>query len=292
MLNLQKLMIDPFAEELRSAYIHAYGSHESGFGEIIAWVTRLALEILADCDALYHNLEHTIMVTSAGKDILIGKHLIEGGVSPKDWLNFMMALLCHDIGYVRGLCRNDREGYYATGVGDEMVEIPVGGTDASLTPYHVDRGKLFLQERFGGRILFSADIEVIAGYIEMTRFPPPQGASYQKTKNFAGLIRAADFIGQLGDPNYLRKIPALFYEFEETGVNKKLGYTNPGRMRQTFAKFYWDVVTPYIQDALYYLSLTQDGKQWISNLHSHVFTVEHTEDLGKTIPRPEKLKLM
>jgi hypothetical protein len=46
-------------------------------------------------------------------------------------------------------------------------------------------------------------------------------------------------------------------------------------MRKSFAKFYWDVISRYIQDALRYLRVTQEGKQWIANLHSHVFSVEH-----------------
>ncbi len=33
------------------------------------------------------------------------------------------------------------------------------------------------------------------------------------------LLRAADLIGQLGDPNCLRKANALFYEFEEIDLN-------------------------------------------------------------------------
>ena len=111
----------------------------------------------------------------------------------------------------------------------------------------------------------------------MTRFPVPDDPFYLETGTFAGLVRAADFIGQLGDPEYLRKIPALFYEFEETGENKRIGYNSPGHMRQNFTKFYWQVVRPHIQDALHYLRKTQEGKQWIANLHSHVFDVEHSE---------------
>jgi len=88
-------------------------------------------------------------------------------------------------------------------------------------------------------------------------------------------MRVADFIGQLGDPVYLRKIPALFYEFEEIGANVKYGYKSPGDMRRNYAKFYWGTVNPYIQDALRYLRVTQEGKKWIANLHSHVFEIEH-----------------
>ena len=95
------------------------------------------------------------------------------------------------------------------------------------------------------------------------------------TTGLGGLVRAADFIGQLGDPDYLRKIPALFYEFQELGINEKLGYKSPNDMRTSYASFYWDSVSPYIQDALQYLRLTEDGKQWIANMHSHVFDAEH-----------------
>jgi hypothetical protein len=70
-------------------------------------------------------------------------------------------------------------------------------------------------------------------------------------------------------------VPALFYEFEEIGSNKKIGYKSPGHMRDSFTQFYWQEVRPYIQDALNYLEVTQEGKQWIANLHSHVFHMEH-----------------
>ena len=109
----------------------------------------------------------------------------------------------------------------------------------------------------------------------MTRFPPPDNLKYSDTKGLAGLTRAADFIGQLGDPDYLRKIPALFYEFEQFDGNEKIGYKSPDDMRKGYAGFFWNVVSPYIQDAIQYLEVTQDGKQWVANLHSHVFEVEH-----------------
>jgi hypothetical protein len=61
----------------------------------------------------------------------------------------------------------------------------------------------------------------VANAIEFTRFPP----SANDSGNEEGmLVRAADLIGQLGDPHYLRKANALYYEFEEVGMNKQLGY--------------------------------------------------------------------
>lgn len=279
MLNFQRITIEYFVEELGRAYLRTYSDKAPKFGNILVWAGRLALENIANSDALYHNVEHTVMVALAGQSILEGKHLCEGGVTPKNWMHFMIALLCHDIGYVKGACRNDSGNEFATGKGDETVKIPSGGTDVALTPYHVDRSKLFVRDRFGTSSQYELpteiEAEVVASYIEMTRFPVPDGEKYQDTKGYPGLVRAADFIGQLGDPDYLRKCSALYYEFEEIGGNDEFGYRNPGDLRDNYAKFYWDVVNPYIQDALYYLRLTQEGKQWIANLNANVFVSEH-----------------
>jgi len=279
MINWQELTINMFVEELRLVYERTYGDIDETLGRIVTWCGRLALENIANSDALYHDIDHTIMVSLAGQTILEGKHLREGGVSPRDWMHFMVAVLCHDIGYVKGVCRRDTHDSFATGVGDAVVNIPPTGTDVALTPYHVDRSKLFVRERFGESILHNIasqlDAEMIASYIEMTRFPSPDGEMYRDTKGLGGLVRAADFIGQLGDPDYLRKVPALFYEFQELGINEKIGYKSPDDMRINYASFYWNSVNPYIQDAVRYLRLTEDGKQWIANMHSHVFDAEH-----------------
>lgn len=278
MLNIQRLMIDPFVKKLHESYSLMYGSSEDTYGEILTWVGHLALENLCNSDALYHNVEHTMVVTLVGQEILKGRHLNEGGVAPKDWLHFMIALLCHDIGYLRGICRGDTGDYVVVDAKGTFKEIPHQYTCASLTPYHVDRGKVFVHERFDGN--HHVDAERVAGYIEMTRFPPPEVDFYQDTANYHGLVRAADLIGQLADPNYLRKIPALFFEFHEIGLNEKFGYKNPLEMRSKFANFYWNSIRPYIQDGLHYLRVTQEGREWASSLESHVFTVEHCTDRG------------
>ncbi len=292
MLNTQQLIIEPFVREIKTTYQKTYGQVKPDLSNILEWAGYLALENIANCDTLYHNVEHTIMVALAGQEILRGKHLSEGGVKPRDWLHYIMALLCHDIGYVKGICRNDREGKYATGVNGETATLPPGGSSAVLAPYHVDRAQLFIRERFSKNLLVDVDAERISAFIEMTRFPVPDDEAYRDTRDYGGLMRAADFIGQLGDPNYLRKIPALYFEFEEIGANQNIGYKNPEDMRKNYAKFYWNVVSPYIQDGLRYLRVTQEGKQWISNLYAHVFAVEHDqiELIGMPDPKLEAFR--
>ncbi|MBE9049110.1 metal-dependent phosphohydrolase [Nostocales cyanobacterium LEGE 11386] len=278
MFNATEILIDAFVKQIREGYRRTYGCLKNDYQDIIAWAGNMALENIANSDALYHNVEHSVLVTLVGQEILRGKHIREGGVSSEDWLHFIISLVCHDIGYVKGVCRQDQEaaGLYATGKNGRMISLHPGASDASLTPYHVDRAKLFIDERFGGHKLIDAD--VIKSNIELTRFPVPAAEDHQDSVSFAGLVRAADLIGQLSDPRYLKKITSLFYEFEETGMNKVLGYETPADLRKNYAKFYWHGVHPYIKEGLHYLSLTQQGKQILANLYSNVFVVEHEKN--------------
>ena len=187
----------------------------------------------------------------------------------------MISLLCHDIGYVRGVCRGDRNGHYVCNDNGDLVQIPAGATDASLTPYHVTRSKLFVRERFGKVSLTPIDTQEIEANIEHTHFPVPEDEEHANTTGYPSLLRAADLIGQLADIDYLRKTSALFAEFRETGASEKLGYQTPDDLRAAYPAFFWKAVCPYIGDALRYLRVTQEGKQWIANLYAHVFSEEH-----------------
>ena len=273
MFNPTEVVIEAFVEELKQAYIGTYTNLEPDYPGIIAYVGHMALELIANSDAPYHDLSHTICVTLVGQEVIKGKHLRQGGVSPRDWLHFVISLLCHDIGYVRGICSHDGGGRYAVNANAETVAIPTGGTDASLTPYHIERGKLFVRERFSkNRII---DVDIVSANIEYTRFPVPADSERRAESEYPALLRASDLIGQLADPNYMRKGPALFTEFVETGVADKLGYKTAAELRAAYPTFFWTTVSPYISDALSNLRMTQEGKQWVANLYSHIFAEEH-----------------
>lgn len=282
MFNPTTTLIRAFVKELQEGYEQNYGGLKADYANIIGWSGRMALENIANSDALYHNVEHTLLVTLVGQEILRGKHIREGGVSCEDWMNVIISLLCHDIGYVKGVCRQDRDGWYATGIDDQQIALPATATDAGLALYHVDRGKLFVEERFGGNRWI--DAEAVKRNIELTRFPVPEDGDHQDTVSYPGLVRAADLIGQLSDLRYLKKVSALFYEFEEIGFNQKMGYASPHDLRSSYPKFYWGSVYPYIQDALQYLSLTQEGQQIVANLHSNLFVMEHDREGDRHAP--------
>src|SRR3989304_4864966 len=191
MLDVQKLVIEYFVKELRDAYQETYNLMEPEYGNICAWTGRLALENIANSDALYHNVEHTVLVTLVGQSILKGKQLVEGGVTPKDWMLYTIALLCHDIGYVKGICRADDGEQLATGIEDAMVTLPRGCTAAASQPCHVDRSQLFVRERFSKSVLSEADVYTICEFIKMTRFPIPDDEFHRRTTRPARVARAA-----------------------------------------------------------------------------------------------------
>ncbi len=296
MLNLTESIINTCVERLQAGYRNTYGNLKPDYADEVGRVASMALKNIANSNALYHNVEHTILVTLVGQEILRGKHIRYGSVSCEDWLHFIISLLFHDIGYVKGACLQDKpnERLYDKGIDAELIFLPPGSTDASLTPYHVDRGKVFFEEFFSAHYLI--DIEVVKQNIEMTRFPVPDDEEHQDTVNYPGLVRAADLIGQLSDPRYLEKMPALFYEFEETGVNTNLGYSNPDDLRAGYPKFFRSVVYPLIEKGLHHLKVTKEGKEIIANLYKNVSVVEqeimdktsHLPASGSDIAHPQK----
>lgn len=271
-MNPTLLIIEALGNRLEENYLSLYGPQKPLYPKALNSAACLILERIANSDALYHDLHHTVQVTLVGEAMLRGRHMIKR-VNPDDWLHFMAACLLHDIGYVRGVCPGDSDTEFVIDAGGNRISPPRGASDAFLTPYHVDRGILFAKER--GKEVPYIDTERLARAIELTRFPVPDSADHQETDSEAGLVRAADLIGQLGDPHHLRRLTALFYEFQETGTAAKLGYSSPADLAEDYPRFFWNVAQPYVKHALQYLQLTQEGKQWIANLHSHVFAMEH-----------------
>ena len=119
------------------------------------------------------------------------------------------------------------------------------------------------------------DPERLARNIELTRFPVPDDDDHAETDTEAAFVRAADLIGQLGDPLYPRKLNALFHEFAETGVNTALGYTTPADVADHYPAFFWTKVEPFLGEAVHALGMTAEGRQWLANLYFHICVMEH-----------------
>jgi hypothetical protein len=281
MMTLPELAADALGMFLASDMKDRFGSSHARLAELIPFAARLALECIGNSDALYHNVEHTMLVTLAGHDIFKGRALLMPS-TPADYSNFIVACLTHDIGYVRGIINGDEDdGYVVDGTG-RKVSLPRGSSDAALAPYHVERSKLFVLERTAA--LEELDGARIARAIGFTRFPYSSSADEEKIDEEGTLLRAADLIGQLGDPHYLRKVNALYYEFEEIGLNRQLGYESPSDLVDKYPQFYWNNISPHVQAAIRYLNVTSSGRRWIAGLYSNVFRAER--ELRLSGPEP------
>ena len=269
MITVPELAAQALGSFLADHIPRRIGSTDAGLAEVIPLAARLALECIGNSDALYHNVEHTMLVTLAGCDIMQGRALLMP-TDASDFAHVIIACLLHDIGYVRGILKGDGpNGYVVDGKGGK-TKLPRGASDAALMPYHVDRSKLFVMDRLANNKF--VDAARVARAIEFTRFPPLESGGNDEEDGL--LLRAADLIGQLGDPHHLRKADALYYEFEEVGMNRQLGYTSPADLTDSYPQFFWNSISPHIQTAIQYLNVTSSGRQWVANLYSNVFRAE------------------
>ncbi|MGR8949925.1 MAG: metal-dependent phosphohydrolase [Gammaproteobacteria bacterium] len=277
MLDLNQILVNEVSEKLETTFHAMFGGRDLEYLGVAKSACAQALMLISECDALYHNTEHTARVTLVGLQVLLGKQTAHHDVSPAEWLNTVVSMVCHDIGYVRGICPADQGPTLATGIGHNTTDIACERSDAALMPIHVDRGKAFV----GSNLVSSHLIDelFVQSCIERTRFPVPTDSWYAITNDYPGLVRGADLIGQLSDPTYLSKLPAIFYEFVEVGFNDSLGYRTPGDLLTNYPKFFSGSVKPYIRETEDLLNQTVSGREILAALYKNL------DDAAK--PQPE-----
>ena len=106
MFNPTTLVAEALGRHLADTYDRRFGGQEPEYGRILESAGKLVIEWIANSDALYHNTNHTALSTLVGEAILRGR-LLRQPLEPADWLHFTLALIMHDIGYVRGVCPGD-----------------------------------------------------------------------------------------------------------------------------------------------------------------------------------------
>ena len=168
MITVPELAAEALGRYLAEHLGRRYGSTDAGLIELVPSAAQLALDCIGNSDALYHNVEHTMLVTLAGHDILNGRSTLSP-ISSADYGNFIAACLLHDVGYARGILNGDDAEGCVIDQSGKKIRLPRGSSDAALTPYHVDRSKLFVLNRIAG--MEDLDAGRIARAIEFTRFP-------------------------------------------------------------------------------------------------------------------------
>lgn len=125
MFDVTKMLADALGEHLALTYQRTFGSREPRFAEVIEASARLTIERIVGSDALYHDGDHTALVTLVAQDILRGRFL-DKGITPEDWLHMILAALYHDIGYVRGVCSGDRTSAFVIDARGTTIALPRG----------------------------------------------------------------------------------------------------------------------------------------------------------------------
>jgi hypothetical protein len=78
MITVPGLAAEALGSFLTTSMSRRFGSTNANLTEVIQSAARLALDCIANSDALYHNVEHTMLVTLVGYDILKGRSLHQG----------------------------------------------------------------------------------------------------------------------------------------------------------------------------------------------------------------------
>lgn len=164
-------------------------------------------------DTAYHDLGHTLRVTACWMEMFVSLYHNRRDipVSYSDFLLGVASCLLHDTGYLK-------------------EQHDPAGTGAKFTLVHEARS-CRIARRFLLRLNWpDAAVKVVQRLIvatgpravlEAMPFISPA------EKALAQMLGTADFLAQMGDPEYLQKLPALFDEFEE--IDRLRGLTNTER---------------------------------------------------------------
>ena len=111
MITIPELASEALGSHLAAHIGRRFGSTDAELVEIVSPLQDLLIDCIGNSDALYHNVEHTMMVTLVGYDILRGRRLLKE-TNADDYAHVLVGCLYHDIGYVRGILNGDSaDGY-------------------------------------------------------------------------------------------------------------------------------------------------------------------------------------
>jgi hypothetical protein len=90
MITVPELAAEALGSFLTTHMGRRFGSAHANLIEALQSAARLALECIGNSDALYHNVEHTMLVTLVGYDIMKGRSLLVS-TSASDYAHLIAA---------------------------------------------------------------------------------------------------------------------------------------------------------------------------------------------------------
>ena len=186
-------------------------------------------------DTVYHDLEHTLQATLCWAR-MVSRHQETTARPHVDHAYFRIglhAVLLHDIGYLK----------------ENHDEI---GSGAKFTFVHERRSCELAQMLLGENEWSQKEIFAVQHLISCTGPRSVIDAIPFRTRQerlLGQIVCTADYLGQMSDPGYPRKLPVLFAEFEESddfrGVPKERRlFANVHELLEKTPAFWRNVVLP------------------------------------------------
>lgn len=152
-------------------------------------------------DMAYHDFEHTLQTALCLARMMEGRAMSAAlpAFSPGDFRRALAAMLFHDTGYLK-----------ARGDGP--------GTGAKYTFVHESRSAELAAGELRKQGWPEAELTAIRLFILCTgpsSRPDRQPFGNEVDAELGAMVCTADFLGQMSDPHYVKKLPALYREFEE-----------------------------------------------------------------------------
>jgi len=153
-------------------------------------------------DTAYHDITHTLQATLCLVELLHNRHISEASprISAEDFKRAVVAVLFHDIGYLKTIADTEGSGAKYTHLHEQRsCEF----TRAFLLQRGWPQDEVQCVENLISATGPSADVEHIEFGSEIERI-------------LGQTVCTADYIGQMSDPNYPDKLATLFGEFKES----------------------------------------------------------------------------
>jgi hypothetical protein len=155
------------------------------------------------CDTDYHNLQHTRECVLAMARLIHSISLNGYHFSDNDINLGLISAIMHDTGYIRSTTERSNTG-------------------GKFTLVHIDRSVTFMEKYLTKRDFSSRDIQFCKNCLRCTGLTVKiNKISFISRENelMGKMLGTADLVGQMSDPWYLTKLPNLFKEFQEAGMD-------------------------------------------------------------------------
>jgi hypothetical protein len=179
----------------------------------------------------YHNLEHTCSSALASARLIHGLH-VQGQVFSQRLVQLcLIGTLFHDTGLIQ-------------------TEEEVEGTGAQHTVGHENRSVALMEKYLAEKGYSQEDIRDCGHMIKCTElFFPMEDIPFasEEVWTMAKIVGTADLVAQMADKNYHEKLPLLFMEFQEAGMQ---GFETPLELFSKTEEFYRKVARKRMKNDL------------------------------------------